>query len=158
MALTQRGIVYKLGKTQTRDYKDRTFYTREIIIEQPSYDPFTGERRNSNFIKFEATREETCDRLSSFPEGTKVEIEFICRGSLYKRKDGSGEDVFTHLEVRDIALASGAPAGSAPRGAGAIPAPAPTPASTPAPATATDAAPAPAPAWTADDFDPDLGF
>lgn len=118
MALTQRGIVYKVGATETRQYKDKTFVSRVLVIEQPSYDPYTGEKRNSNFIKLEATKEDTCKALDNFTAGTKVDVEFIVRGTKYDKKDGSGEDVFTHIELRSIALAGAAPAGGAQAPAG----------------------------------------
>ena len=156
--LTQRGLVYSVGPTESRQYQDKTFVSRVLILEQPRFDNYTGEKLGSNFIKFEATREETCNLLNNFPAGSKVEVEFIVRGTKYNKKDGSGEDVFTHLEVRNVTLASGASAQAAPAGASPLPAaqPAPIPAARPAPAPA--AAPAPAPAGAADDYDSELGF
>jgi len=158
MAITQRGLVYMVGQTETRQYNDKTYVSRVLIIEQPSYDPYTGEKRNSNYIKLEATREETCKALDNFPVGTKVDFEFIVRGSLYDKKDGSGKDVFTHVELRSIALASAAPAG----GAQAAPAGASTLAQVAAPAApSAPAAPAPqtpAPAGAQSDYDDSLGF
>lgn len=152
MALTTKGLVDSIGAVETRQYKDKTFVSRTIIIEQPSYDPYTGEKRSSNYIKFEATKQETCDSLNNFPVGTKVEVEFIVRGSKYAKKDGSGDDVFTHLELRNITLASASTQAQAPAGASPIPAASPAPA--PAPVAAAPAA-SQAPAG---DFDPDLGF
>ena len=152
MALTQRGIVYKVGATETRQYKDKTFVSRLLIIEQPSYDPYTGEKRNSNFIKLEATKDDTCKALDNFTVGTKVDIEFIVRGTKYDKKDGSGEDVFTHIELRSIAVASGAPVGATQAPAGASPLPQAAPA-----APAASAAPA-APAGDSSDYDDSLGF
>lgn len=155
--LTQRGLVYSVGPTESRQYQDKTFVSRVLILEQPRFDNYTGEKLGSNYIKFEATREETCKMLDGFPQGSKVEVEFVVRGTKYAKKDGSGEDVFTHIEIRNIVLASGAQA-QAPAGASPIPAaqPAPIPAARPAPAPA--AAPAPAPAGAADDYDSELGF
>ena len=151
MALTQRGIVYKVGAIETRQYKDKTFVSRVLIIEQPSYDPYTGEKRNSNFIKLEATKDDTCKALDNFTVGTKVDVEFIVRGTKYDKKDGSGEDVFTHIELRSIAVASGAPAGAqAPAGANPLPQAAPA-------APAAPVAPA-APAGDQSDYDDSLGF
>lgn len=143
--LSQRGLVYKVGKTQERQYKDKTFFSRELILEQPSYDQYTGEKRNSNYISFEATKEDICKSLDNFPEGSKVEVEFICRGSLFQKKDGSGESVFVHLEIRNIAPMGAAQNAPAPAGAKPIPSAQPVPA----------AAPAEEPAG---DYDPDLGF
>ena len=143
--LSQRGLVYKVGQTQERQYKDKIFYSRELILEQPSYDQYTGEKRNSNYISFEATKEDVCKALDNFPEGSKVEVEFICRGSLYQKKDNSGEGVFVHLEIRNIAP-MGATQSTAPAGAQPLPSAQPTP------------APAAAPANAAGDYDPDLGF
>ena len=147
MALTQRGIVYKVGNTESRQYKDKTFYSRELILEQPSYDQYTGEKRNSNYISFEATKEDICKALDNFPRGSKVEVEFICRGSLFQKKDNSGEGVFVHLEIRNIAP-MGTTQNSQAAPAGAQPLPSAQPASA--------AAPAAAPAG--DDYDSDLGF
>ena len=93
MALTQRGIVYKVGNTESRQYKDKTFVSRELILEQPRFDSFTGEKLSSNYISFEATKEDTCKALDNFPQGSKVEVEFICRGSLFQKKDKHGYDV-----------------------------------------------------------------
>lgn len=147
MALTQIGLVYKVGPTESRQYKDKTFVSRTLIIKQPRFDSFTGEEQTPNYIKFEATREETCKSLDNFPEGTKVEVEFIARGSLYEKKDGTGEDVFTRLEVRNVTLASNRPAaGTAPVGASPLP-----PAAAPTPA-------APSQEEAGGDYDPDLGF
>lgn len=149
--LTQRGLVYFVGATESRQYKDKTFVSRVLILEQPRFDNYTGEKLNSNYIKFEATREETCKMLDNFPKGSKVEVEFVVRGTIYQKKDSTGEDVFVHLEVRNIALASGAPAsGLAPAGASPLPSAQPT---------AAPAAPAAA-AAPADngEYDPDLGF
>ena len=89
MALTQRGLVDSIGAIETRQVNDKTYVSRSLIIEQPSFDPYTGEKRNSNFIKFEATKQELCDTLNNFPVGSKVEVEFIVRGSKYDKKDGS---------------------------------------------------------------------
>lgn len=154
MALTTKGLVDSVGAIETRQYKDKTFVSRTLIIEQPSFDPYTGEKRNSNFIKFEATKQETCDALNNFPVGTKVEIEFIVRGAKYAKKDGNGSDVFTHLELRNIALAS---AGVGAQATAAAPVSAAAPIPTTAQASAPANAPA-APAAPASDFDPDLGF
>lgn len=147
MALTQRGIVYKVGNTESRQYKDKTFVSRELILEQPRFDNFTGEKLSSNYISFEATKEDTCKALDNFPQGSKVEVEFICRGSLFQKKDNSGEGVFVHLEIRNIAP-MGATQNSQAAPAGAQP----LPSAQPAPA----AAPAEAPA--SDDYDSELGF
>ena len=147
MALTQKGLVYLVGATESRQYKDKTFVSRNLIIEQPSYDPYTGEKRNSNFIKFEATREETCKALDNYPKGSKVEVEFIVRGSLYTKKDNTGEDVFTHLEVRNIGPMGSAPSAPA---SGANPLPSATPAPVPSSAPATPA--------QGEDYDAELGF
>lgn len=154
--LTQKGLVDFVGKTETRQYKDKTFVSRVLVLEQPRFDAYTGEKMGSNFIKFEATREETCTSLDNFPIGSKVEVEFVVRGSKYAKKDGSGDDVFTRLELRSIALASASGAASAPANSGANPIPAATPAPAPAPAAHV---PATTPAGpTQDDYDPDLGF
>lgn len=150
--LTQKGLVDFVGKTETRQYKDKTFVSRVIVLEQPRFDAYTGEKLGSNYIKFEATREETCTSLDNFPVGSKVEVEFIVRGSKYAKKDGTGDDVFTRLELRSIALAGASGAASAPANSGASP----IPAASPVPAAS---APAPAQAGpTQDDYDPDLGF
>lgn len=150
MALTQLGLVYKVGPIESRQYKDKTFVSRSLIIKQPRFDSFTGEEQTPNYIKFEATREETCKSLDNFPEGTKVEVEFIARGSLYEKKDNTGEDVFTRLEVRNVILASNRPAaGAAPADASPLPA---------APAQAPAAPAAPSKEEAGDDYDPDLGF
>lgn len=156
--LTQRGLVYFVGKTESRQFKDKTFVSRDLILEQPSFDQYTGEKKSSNFIKLEATRDETCAALDNYPVNSKVEVEFVVRGSKYAKKDGSGEDVFTHLELRNISLiGTGAPAAPA----GASPLPAAAPAAQPAPAAAAPAA-APAagqPAGPGDPgYDPELGF
>ena len=160
MALTQKGLVDFVGATEARQYKEKTYYTRILFLEQPSYDQYTGEKRNSNYIKFEATREEICKSLDNFPVGTKVDVEFIIRGTKFSKKDNSGEDVFTHLEIRNITLAGSNPEGQAPANSGANPiptaSPLPTPTSAPAPAPAP-AAPASSGAAN-DDYDPDLGF
>lgn len=152
--LTQKGLVDFVGKTETRQYKDKTFVSRVLVLEQPRFDAYTGEKLGSNYIKFEATREETCTSLDNFPVGSKVEVEFIVRGSKYAKKDGTGDDVFTRLELRSISLAGASGVASAPASIGANP----IPAATPAPAPAAHA-PAPTPAGpTQDDYDPDLGF
>lgn len=146
--LTQKGLVDFVGKTETRQYKDKTFVSRVIVLEQPRFDAYTGEKLGSNYIKFEATREETCTILDNFPVGSKVEVEFIVRGSKYAKKDGSGDDVFTRLELRSITMAGSAPVAQAPS-AGAKP----LPAAAPAPMqSANQTGP------TQDDYDPDLGF
>ena len=147
MALTQRGIVYKVGNTESRQYKDKTFVSRELILEQPRFDNFTGEKLGSNYISFEATKEDICKALDNYPAGSKVEIEFVCRGSLFQKKDNGGEGVFVHLEIRNIAP-MGAMQNSQAAPAGAQP----LPSAQPAPA----AAPAEAPAG--DDYDSELGF
>lgn len=149
--LTQKGLVDFVGATESRQYKDKTYVSRVLIIEQPRFDAYTGEKLGSNYIKFEATREETCSALDKYPVGTKVEVEFIIRGSKYAKKDGSGDDVFTHLEMKDITRIN-AGAGSSAPAAGANPLPAAAPAPAPAPA-AQPAAPA-----SGGDYDPDLGF
>jgi len=143
--LTQKGLVYSVGQTEHRQYKDKTFTSRCLVIEQPRYDNYTGEKLASNYIKFEATREETCASLDGFPVGSKVEVEFIVRGSKYEKKDGSGEDVFTHLELRGIALAGSSPLAQ-PSAAAPIPR-----------ASAPVQAPVQAPP-SAGDYDPELGF
>lgn len=146
MALTQRGLVYSVGTTESRQYQDKTYVSRVLILEQPNYDQYTGEKKNSNYIKLEATKPETCGSLNNYPVGSKVEVEFVVRGSKYAKKDGSGEDVFTHLELRNISLVgTGAPAAPAPVGASPLP-----------PASPAPAAPAAQPAQG--DYDPDLGF
>lgn len=147
MALTQRGIVYKVGNTESRQYKDKTFVSRELILEQPRFDNFTGEKLSSNYISFEATKEDTCKALDNFPQGSKVEVEFICRGSLFQKKDNGGEGVFVHLEIRNIA-----PMGATQNNQAAPAGAQPLPSAQPAPA----AAPAEAPAG--DDYDSELGF
>ena len=153
MPLTQRGLVYKIGQTESRQYQDKTFVSRILILEQPSFDQYTGEKKNSNYIKFEATKEETCAALGKFAEGQKVEVEFIVRGSKYTKKDNTGEDVFTHLEIRQISLVAASASATAPVGAQPLPGAAPAPA--PAPVAAAPAAAAPA---GQGDYDPDLGF
>lgn len=139
--LTQRGLVDFVGATESRQYKDKTFVSRVLIIEQPRFDQYTGEKLGSNYIKFEATKEETCAALGNYPVGTKVDVEFIIRGTKYTKKDGSGDDVFVHLEVRNVA-----PAGSTQTAQVSGAQPIPTPASVAAPAD------------NGDDFDSDLGF
>ena len=146
MALTQRGLVFSVGATETRQYKDKTFVSRSLVLEQPSFDQYTGEKKNSNYIKFEATKAETCEALDKFTVGSKVEVEFIVRGSKYAKKDGSGEDVFTRLELRDISFVGNATP-SAPVGA------APLPPTSPAPA-----APAAPDVPAQSDYDAELGF
>jgi hypothetical protein len=149
--LTQKGLVDSVGVTESRQYNNKTFVSRVLIIEQPRFDNYTGEKLGSNYIKFEATREDTCAALDNFPTGSKVEVEFIVRGTKYNKKDGSGEDVFTHLELRSISgVASTAQAPTS--GASPIPAPAPTPAPAPAPAAPANSGPAQS------NYDPDLGF
>ncbi len=144
MALTQKGLVYSVGTTETRQFKEKTFVSRALILEQQIFDQYTGEKRNSNYIKLEATRPETCASLDNYQVGGKVEVEFIVRGSKYAKKDGSGEDVFTRLELRNISLVSGA-APSAPAGAAPLPPAAP-------------AAPSAYAATAQGDYDADLGF
>lgn len=147
MALTQRGIVYKVGNTESRQYKDKTFVSRELILEQPRFDNFTGEKLSSNYISFEATKEDLCKALDNFPQGSKVEVEFICRGSLFQKKDNGGEGVFVHLEIRNIApMGTTHNSQAAPAGAQ------PIPSAQPAPAAAPAATPA------GDDYDSELGF
>lgn len=149
MALTQKGMVYSVGATESRQYKDKTFVSRALVIEQPSYDPYTGEKRSSNFIKLEATRDDTCKVLDSFPVGTVVEVEFIVRGSKYAKKDGSGEDVFTRLELKGISRAGGAPVQQQTANASPIPTAKPAPAPEPSPVPDEQGA---------GDYDADLGF
>ncbi len=144
MALTQRGLVFSVGATESRQYKDKTFVSRSLVLEQPSFDQYTGEKKNSNYIKFEATKAETCEALDKFPVGSKVEVEFIVRGSKYQKKDKSGEDVFTRLELRDISFVGNA-APAAPAGAAPLPPAVP----------ATPAAPV---ASVQSDYDAELGF
>lgn len=148
--LTQKGLVDFVGKTETRQYKDKTFVSRVIVLEQPRFDAYTGEKLGSNYIKFEATREETCTSLDNFPVGSKVEVEFIVRGSKYAKKDGTGDDVFTRLELRSITMAGSAPVAQT-TSAGAKPLPAAAPVSAPM-QSANQTGP------TQDDYDPDLGF
>ena len=144
--LTQRGLVYSVGQTEYRQYKDKTFVSRCLVIEQPRFDNYTGEKMASNYIKLEAAREDICASLDRFPVGSKVEVEFMVRGSKYTKKDGSGEDVFTHLELRSIELA----------GSGAAVQPAT--AASPIPrASAPVQAPIQAPP-VAGDYDLELGF
>jgi len=150
--LTQRGIVYSVGNTESRQYKDKTYFSRELILEQPRFDNYTGEKLGSNYIKFEATREETCKMLDQFPKGSKIEVEFVVRGTLYQKKDNSGEDVFTHIEIRNVAPI-GASQGTQAQAGSAQPLPAAAPAAAPAPAAATPAAPA-----GSGDYDESLGF
>lgn len=154
MALQQKGVIDSIGAMESRQYKDRTFVSRTLVLEQPSYDPYTGEKRNSNYLKFEATRDETCKALDNFSVGSVVEVEFIVRGSKYAKKDGSGDDVFTRLELRNIALASGASPSSANSGAKPIPAASPIQAPAPAP---TQSQPQ-ATFQEATDYDDELGF
>ena len=142
-ALSQRGIVYKVGKTEERQYKDKTFYSRELILEQPRFDNFTGEKLGSNYIPFEATKEDACKALDNFSEGSKVEIEFVCRGSIFQKKDGTGEGVFVHLEIRNISPMGATRSTEAPAGAQPLPSAKSSPA---------------APAGGNGDYDPDLGF
>lgn len=144
MALTQRGLVFSVGATESRQYKDKTFVSRSLVLEQPSFDQYTGEKRNTNYIKFEATKAETCEALDKFTVGSKVEVEFIVRGSKYAKKDGSGEDVFTRLELRDISFVGNATP-SAPAGATPLPPAAP-------------AAPAAPDVPAQSDYDTELGF
>ena len=148
--LTQKGLVDFVGKTETRRYKDKTFVSRVLVLEQPRFDAYTGEKLGSNYIKFEATREETCTSLDNFPVGSKVEVEFIVRGSKYAKKDGTGDDVFTRLELRSITMAGSALVAQT-TSAGAKPLPAAAPASAPM-QSANQTGP------TQDDYDPDLGF
>lgn len=142
--LTQRGLIDSIGAIETRQYNDKTFVSRTLTIEQPRFDQYSGEKLGSNFIKFEATKQDICDALNNFQVGNKVDVEFILRGSKYDKKDGSGKDVFTKLEIRSISLAGNAPQQSAPQGASPIPTAQP--------------APAPAPQSPVSDYDPDLGF
>lgn len=144
--LIQRGLVDFVGATESRQYKDKTFVTRVLIIEQPRFDQYTGEKLGSNFIKFEATKEETCKALDNFPKGSKVDVEFVARGSKFAKKDGSGDDVFVHLEVRNVTLAGATAAAATPAGAQ------PLPAAAPAPAPAVAAQPDPG------EYDSELGF
>ena len=148
--LIQRGLIDFIGATESRLYKDKTYLTRILIIEQPSFDQYTGEKKNSNYIKFEATREETCKSLDSFQVGNKVDVEFVVRGSKYAKKDGTGDDVFTHLELRSINVVAAKDSQAAPAGAK------PLPAAAPAPAPA--AAPVPQGAQEQKDYDDELGF
>ncbi len=146
MALTQRGLVFSVGATESRQYKDKTFVSRSLVLEQPSFDQYTGERKNSNYIKFEATKAETCEALDKFPVGSKVEVEFIVRGSKYLKKDKSGEDVFTKLELRDISFVGNA-ASAAPSSAAPLPPVSPAPAAPAAPDVPAQS-----------DYDAELGF
>ena len=148
--LIQRGLIDFIGVTESRLYKEKTYLTRILIIEQPSFDQYTGEKKNSNYIKFEATREETCKALDSFQVGNKVDVEFVVRGSKYAKKDGTGDDVFTHLELRSINAVAAKDSQAAPAGAKPIPAAAPAP----APA----AAPESQGAQEQKDYDDELGF
>lgn len=147
--LTQKGLVDFVGKTETRQYKDKTFVSRVIVLEQPRFDAYTGEKLGSNYIKFEATREETCTSLDNFPVGSKVEVEFIVRGSKYAKKDGSGEDVFTRLELKGISRDGSAPVQQQTATASPIPTAKPAPAPEPSPVPDERGA---------DDYDADLGF
>ncbi len=160
MALTQKGVVYSIGPTESKQYRDKTYYSRVLILEQPRFDSFTGEKLSSNYIKFEAAREDTCKTLDNFHVGNTVEVEFLAKGAKYSKKDNSGEDVFMHLEIRTIALAS---SGTQPVQSGAAPIPTAAPVqAAPAPAPQPVAqAPAPAaaqPAANPNAYDPDLGF
>lgn len=141
-ALTQRGLIHSIGAIQTRQYKDKTYVSRAVVIEQPRIDQYTGEKLGSNFIKLEATKDDICKSLDGFSVGNKVDVEFALRGSEYDKKDGSGKDVFTHIELRSVTLVASART-------------APAPAAAPIPAAP---APAPAPAPSADEYDSELGF
>lgn len=147
--LTQKGLVDFVGATESRQYKDKTYVSRNLIIEQPRFDAYTGEKLGSNYIKLEATREEICSALDRYPVGSKVEVEFIVRGSKYAKKDGSGDDVFTHLELKNITMAGAGAQAPAPSGASPLPPAAPAP----APAAPAQSAPA-----SGGDYDPELGF
>lgn len=143
--LLQRGLVDFVGATESRQFKDKTFLSRVLIIEQPRFDNYTGDKLSSNFLKLEATRDDICQKLDKFPVGTKVEVEFRIRGSKYAKKDGTGSDVFVHLELKDITLAGASV--QQPSGAAPIPTVIPQ-----APVVAPVTAPA------AGDFDTELGF
>ena len=144
--LTQKGLVDFVGATESRQFKDKTFISRVIIIEQPRFDNYTGDKLSSNYLKLEATRDDICAKLDNFPVGTKVEVEFRIRGSKYAKKDGSGNDVFVHLELRDIV-----PAGTSVQ-------PSSDAISSPAVISAPAQASAPAPIPDGGDFDAELGF
>ena len=146
--LIQRGLVDYVGPTESRQYKEKTFVSRVLFIEQPRFDQYSGEKLGSNYIKFEATREEICSALDNFPVGSKVDVEFVARGTKYAKKDGSGDDVFLHLEIKNISPAGAAPAAPA-GGAKPLSVASSIPAAAPA---------APQAANPGGDYDPDLGF
>lgn len=90
-----KGRVYNVGPIETRDYGDKTYYSRELVIDATRFDPYTGGAGKASFPQFTVNGEERCRELDLLSKGEKINITFFLDGVKYD-KDGQ-EKFWTKL-------------------------------------------------------------
>lgn len=99
MAFKTKGVIRHIG-----DVTEKGKYRFcEIVLEQPRFDTFTGEKLPSNFIVLEMSNNKMEEILEKFNEGNIVEVEFVASGVEYVNKAGEVR-YFTKLRVWDMTM------------------------------------------------------
>lgn len=91
--------LYKVEQTQIKEFGDKKFYTRELILDASRYDEYTGALR-PNFIQVIVQGEDRCKSIDTINLGSILECSYYIQGSKYE-KNGE-EKFFTRIIVFQI--------------------------------------------------------
>ena len=111
------GRIYRISPTETKDFNNRTFFERTLILDATRRDQYTGEETFPNFPQFSISGEERCAEISSLKEGDIVTVTFDLRGAKYVDRNSGEEKVYTRAlayKIEPYARKQEAPAGNLP--------------------------------------------
>lgn len=102
MANTITGKIYKIYPTEEREYNGKTFYERNIVIDNTKIDQYTGERQWANFPLLTFSSKDKCNELDSYKNGDVVTISFEILGIKYNDKSTGEEKFFNKVRAYKI--------------------------------------------------------
>lgn len=102
MANTITGKIYKICPTEAKNIKDKTYYERNIVVDNTRLDPYTGESQYPNFPMLSFSGEDKCNDLDNFKVGEVVVVSFEVSGVKYSDKTTGEEKIFNKVKAYKI--------------------------------------------------------
>lgn len=98
-----RARVYKLEPIIKKEYGDKTFYERDLVVDATRFDPYTGDVGRPNFPVFRINGEDRCREYSVLRKGDLVDVEYYINGVKYEGDNGE-EKFFTYNAAYKVTI------------------------------------------------------
>lgn len=96
------GVLYSKGVTEQKPYKDKVFFSRQIVLRQDRYDQYTGAILSSNYLPLEISGDEKCRDMEELEEGRMYKADYFPKGVKYIGKTDNKEHFFLSLQMLRI--------------------------------------------------------